>query len=150
MASPTYEELGLGPIDQVAYVVDDMKASLPRYEALFGAFDVSDAVLEDCDYRGRRADCTLRIGVNRASPIEIELIEVLEGEAPHSEHLRVHGEGLHHVRFRADDLDAKLALLRDAGCEVIFEKRFGPDVAFAYLETPDALGRAVIEVLEMP
>ena len=35
----------------------------------------------------------------------------LEGETPHSEHLREHGEGLHHVRFRTDDLDATLEQL---------------------------------------
>lgn len=143
-------DLGLGSIDQVSYVVRDLEASLTRYEALFGPFDVAVARLPDCTIRGTRADCVLKIAVNRSGPVEIELIEVLEGETSHSEHLRAHGEGLHHVRFRVDDLDAKLAVLREAAFEVVFEKRFGPDVAFAYVETPTALGRSVIELLEMP
>lgn len=150
MTPAAFGELGLGAIDQVGYAVQDLQASLPRYEALFGPFEVSEVALKDCTIRGERADCTLRLGVNRAGPIEIELIEVLEGETSHSEHLRLHGEGLHHVRFRVDDLDAKLDALREAGFEVVFEKRFGPTVGFAYVETPAALGRSVIELLEMP
>ena len=66
------------------------------------------------------------------------------------EHLREHGEGLHHVRFRVSDVDAKLAELEKEAFVPVFYKRFGPDVAFAYLETPKALGASVIELLEMP
>lgn len=151
MASPSrLESLGLGPVDQVCYAVHDMSAALPRYASIFGPFEVAEAALADCTIRGRRADCKLKIAVNRSGPIEIELIEVLEGETSHSEHLRTHGEGLHHVRFRVDDLDARLEALRSAGFDVVFEKRFGPTVAFAYVETPAALGSSVIELLEMP
>jgi len=150
MDATQHDELGLGPIDQVCYAVDDLDAALPRYASIFGPFDVSVAPLSDCTIRGELADCTLKIAVNRSGPIEIELIEVLEGDTAHSEHLRAHGEGLHHVRFRVDDLDAKLDAMRKAGFEIIFEKRFGPTVAFAYVETPQALGRSVIELLEMP
>ena len=31
---------GLGPIDQVAFVVADLEAALPRYTALYGPFHV--------------------------------------------------------------------------------------------------------------
>jgi methylmalonyl-CoA/ethylmalonyl-CoA epimerase len=142
--------LGLGAIDQVAYAVADLDRALPRYEALFGPFDVMEAALEGCTIRGREADCRLKLAVNRSGPLEIELIEVLEGDTPHSEHLRAHGEGIHHVRFRVDRLEDKLAELEKEGFETTMVKRFGPDVAFAYLETPAELGGSVIELLEMP
>jgi catechol 2,3-dioxygenase-like lactoylglutathione lyase family enzyme len=141
--------LGLGPIDQVAYVVEDLESALERYEPLFGPFQVADSPLESCTYRGRPVDCRLRLAVNRSGPLEIELIQVLEGEAPHSEHLRAHGEGLHHVRFRVENLDEKLEALGREGFETIFYKRFAPSLAFAYVETPEAIGRSVIELLEM-
>lgn len=149
MDADTAGSLGLGPIDQVAFVVADMASALPRYEALFGAFAVADSPLTDCTYRGRSVDCTLRLAVNHSGPLEIELIEVAAGEAPHSEHLREHGEGLHHVRFRVDDLDARLAVLQAAGYETIFYKRFGPSVAFAYLEASPEIGGTVIELLQL-
>ena len=139
----------LGPIDQVAYVVHDLDAALPRYTALYGPFEVADSPLTDCTIRGRSADCRLKLAMNRSGPIEIELIEVLEGETTHSEHLAAHGEGLHHVRFRVRALEGKLAELEAAGYETVMYKRFAPGLAFAYVETPDSLGRSVIELLEM-
>ena len=142
--------LGLGPIDQVSYVVSDLDHALPFYEALYGPFRVGTTPLPDCTVRGERADCVLRCAVNDAGPIEIELIEVVEGDTPHAEHLRAHGEGLHHVRFRVDDLDAKLAELETAGYRTVFRKRFGPTVAFAYLEAPAAIGGSCVELLQMP
>ena len=149
-ASNATDTLGLGPIDQVAYVVADLDRALPRYVALYGPFEVGTSPLRDCTIRGRSADCVLKLAVNRSGPVEIELIEVIEGETPHSEHLAAHGEGLHHVRFRVDDLDATLPGLEAAGYTTVFHKRFGPTVAFAYLETPEELGSSLIELLQMP
>jgi 4-hydroxyphenylpyruvate dioxygenase-like putative hemolysin len=137
-------------VDQVSYVVEDLERSLPRYEALFGPFEIAVAPLRDCRIRGETAGCTLKVAVNRSGPVEIELIQPLDGRTPHGEHLRAHGEGLHHVRFRVQGLEAKLAELERDGYTAIFCKRFGPTVAFAYLETPPELGRSVIELLEMP
>jgi hypothetical protein len=137
-------------VDQISYVVEDLERALPRYQALFGPFEVGAAPLRGCTIRGELADCTLRVAVNRSGPIEIELIQVLGGETPHSEHLRAHGEGLHHVRFRVEGLEGKLAELEREGFTTVLYKRFGPTVAFAYLETPREIGGSVIELLEMP
>lgn len=142
--------LGLGPIDQTAYVVANIEASLPVYEALYGPFTVGETPMSGVRFRGKEIECNLKLAVNNAGPIEIELIEVLEGETPHSEYLRKHGEGLHHVRFRITDLDAKIEALEAEGYHSVFYKRFGPSVAFAYLEAPDAIGKSLIELLEMP
>jgi catechol 2,3-dioxygenase-like lactoylglutathione lyase family enzyme len=142
--------LGLGPIDQVGYVVEDIDAALPLYEAIFGRFDLSEAPLSDCTFRGRSQDCHLKLAINSSGPVEVELIQVLQGETPHSEHLRAHGEGLHHVRFRTSALDEALERLAKEGFATIWYKRLGPDLAFAYVEVPAELGRSVIELLEMP
>ena len=142
--------LGLGPIDQVSYVVADMERALPHYEALYGPFRVGETPLTDCTIRGNSADCTLKVAVNNAGPIEVELIQVLSGETAHSEHLKQHGEGLHHVRFRVQGIDAKLEELKAQGYECVFYKRFGPPVAFAYLKAPAGIGGSLIELLEMP
>lgn len=142
--------LDLGPIDQVSYVVNDLERALPRYQALFGPFQVAEVELADCAIRGRRADCRLKLAVNHAGPVEIELIQVLEGDTPHSEHLKAHGEGLHHVRFRVQALDARVRELEAQGYATVFFKRLGPGVAFAYLETPPETGGSVIELLELP
>jgi 4-hydroxyphenylpyruvate dioxygenase-like putative hemolysin len=143
-------DLGLGPIEQVAYVVEDMELAVQHYGALFGPFEVSENKMEGCSYRGRSEDVTLKMAVNHSSPVEIELLQPVEGASPLSEHLERHGEGLHHVRFRVQGIDEKLEELREKRFEPLLYKRFGPGLAFAYLETPPELGGHVIELLEMP
>lgn len=141
-------QFDLGPIDQVAYVVEDLERALPHYEALYGRFQISDSPLSGCRVGDKLIDCVLRIAVNRSSPVEIELIQVLEGDTPHSQHLREHGEGLHHVRFRVSGLEAKLEKLEKAGFETTFYKRFegAGNIAFAYARSPSG---HTIELLEL-
>lgn len=143
-------DLGLGPIDQVAYIVEDMERAVPRYEALFGPFTVSAQSLPGCTVRGKSVDLEMKMAVSQSSPVEIELIQPVKGESPWSEHLRDHGEGLHHVRFRLTGIDAKLEELQKQGFETLMYKRFGPEVAFAYVQCPEAFGGHVIEILELP
>ena len=137
--------------DQLGYVVEDLERALPHYEALFGPFRMSDSALQGVTFRGRQVDCRLRIAVNDSGPWEIELIQVLGGETPHTEHLARHGEGLHHVRFRVKGLEERCAALQAAGFETIFYKRFegAGNLAFAYLAAPAERGGSVIELLEM-
>jgi 4-hydroxyphenylpyruvate dioxygenase-like putative hemolysin len=143
-------DLGLGPIDQVAYIVEDMEVAVPRYEALFGPFTVSEQTLPDCTVRGETTDLALKMAVSSSNPVEIELIQPVKGESPWSEHLANHGEGLHHVRFKVTDIDGKLEGLAENGFETLMYKRFGPEVAFAYVQTPESFGGHIIELLELP
>lgn len=150
MSPSSVNPFGLnGKIDQIGYVVRNLSASLPIYEGLFGAFKVGEAPMNDVLFRGEQTNCKLKIATNNDGPIEIELIQVLEGETPHTEHLRDHGEGLHHVRFRIADIEAKISALEARGYEKIFWKRFGPTVAFAYLVSPSEIGGSTIELFEM-
>ncbi len=82
----------------------------------------------------------------QSGSVELELIQVLEGETIHTEFLREKGEGLHHLRFKVDDLDAKLAGLAKEGIDVIFRKNLN-GVDFAYLNT-DRFGGIMIELIE--
>lgn len=150
MSQSTTDRFGLGGVDQIGYVVADLEVSMPYYESLFGPFQVYEAELDGALFRGKEIDCKLKIATNNDGPIEIELIQVLEGETPHTEHLREHGEGPQHIRFRISGIEAKIAELEAAGYKNIFFKRFGPDTAFSYLESPQEMGGALIELLEMP
>ena len=150
MAIDIAARFGLGPIGQIAYVVNDMEEALARYGALYGPFEHYTAKLDECLIRGEVADCTLHVATNNEGPIEVELIAVLEGHPPHADHLREHGEGLHHVRFDVEDVEAKMKEMGDAGFEVIFYKRYSPEISFAYLQAPQVMGGHVIELLHMP
>ncbi len=150
MSNELIRQLDLGTVEQVAYVVEDLDQALPAYQALFGPFEVSENELPGCTYRGQPADLSLKMAINNSGPVEIELLQPLEGESPLTEHLRDHGEGLHHVRFRVTGIDEKISAAQEAGFETLLYKRFSAEVAFAYLQTPVSLGGHVIEFLEMP
>jgi catechol 2,3-dioxygenase-like lactoylglutathione lyase family enzyme len=146
-----FESLGLGPIEQVAYAVHNMERALKRYQPIYGAFEVYDAPNPGCTAKGVEVAYPVRIGTNNDGPIEIELLEPLDGPSVLTEHLDKHGEGLHHVRFRCPTIDEKIVELEAAGFTNVLYKRFAPDVAFSYLEAP-AGGDApiLIELLQMP
>jgi hypothetical protein len=149
--SQQFESLGLGPIEQVAYAVHDMDRALARYQPIYGAFEVYDAPNPGCTYRGNEAAFPVRIGTNNDGPIEIELLQPLGGPSVLTEHLENHGEGLHHVRFRCQEIDAKIEQLTRSGFTNVLYKRFAPNVAFSYLEPPTSEdGPILIELLQMP
>jgi methylmalonyl-CoA/ethylmalonyl-CoA epimerase len=143
------ESFELGPMDQVSYVVRNIDDALPLYRALFGPFGavVSSGGLATT-FRGHAATPTLKLAFGNCGGIEIELVEPVDGESPHAEHLARHGEGLQHVRFAVDDLDAKQAEMEAAGFVPVFTGAPSPTVKFAYLEHPGLSGYSMIELIQ--
>jgi methylmalonyl-CoA/ethylmalonyl-CoA epimerase len=141
----------LPPVEQVGIVVKDLDKAMEFYCNTFGMgpFQVMDVSLKGCIYRGRPTDCRMKLAMARSGPIEIELIQVLEGETPHTEFLREKGEGLHHLRFSVDDLNAVLAQWAGEGIEPVWQHSM-PEVgiSWAYLNT-DAVGGVMVELIEM-
>jgi hypothetical protein len=139
--------------DQVGYVVRDLERAIAVYEPLFGPFTRMETSLEGPVYRGRPQDCKLLIAFGAmgtlGSPgsLEIELIEPAGGLSPHAEFLAAGHEGIHHVRFRIDDLGAHIETGRHFGYHPIWEHHM--DVAdFAYLEHETQKG-VLLELLRM-
>ncbi|HET6303880.1 MAG TPA: hypothetical protein VFG80_03795, partial [Myxococcota bacterium] len=79
--------IGLPPVAQLGYVVRSIDASVALYEPLFGPFRRMDGSVQGADYRGRLADCELRLAFAWSGSLEIELIEWVSGESPHREFL---------------------------------------------------------------
>jgi methylmalonyl-CoA/ethylmalonyl-CoA epimerase len=127
-------QYGLPPIAQLGFVVPDMAAALAVYGPLFGPFHVMDFTNRDCDFRGRSADCSLRVGYGASGDTEVELIEPTGGAGPHREFLDKGGSGLHHVQFRFADMEPWIERMRSHGFRRIWYKR-QPAFAVAYLES---------------
>ena len=134
MDKDTATALGLGKVNQVGFVVRDLDKAIAHYEPLFGPFQTMDAPDMEWDYRGRPETSSLRIAFGNSGDVEIELIEWVSGETPHKEFLEAGHEGMHHLRFIVEDLDAKLEDVKAAGYTPIWTKRFGEGLAAAYLE----------------
>ncbi len=151
MSEDKNKSIALPPVEQVGIVVRDLDKAIEFYSAAFGwgPFQIMESSLEGCLYRGKPSDCRIKTAFTQSGPMEIELIQVLEGETPHTEFLREKGEGLHHLRFRVDDLDATLAEYARKGIEPVWQHRM-PDIGYswAYLNT-DTFGGVMIELIEI-
>ncbi len=134
MSQSIQSQLNLPDLDQVGFVVRDMEAALARYEPLFGTFDRMDPGEMTYRYRGREEACAMRLAFAKSGGVEIELIEWVSGGCPHKEFLDAGREGMHHMRFLIDDMDAKVAEAQAVGYENIWTKRYGEGLAVAYLE----------------
>lgn len=134
MSTDLQAVLGLAAMDQVGFVVRDMKKSLALYEPMFGPFSTMDPGLMEYDYRGKKETCDMGLAFGRSGGVEIELIEWRSGGCPHKEFLDAGREGMHHLRFIVDHLEASVDKAETIGFEAIWSKRYGEGLAVAYLE----------------
>lgn len=135
----------LPPVEQIGIVVRDVDQAAGFFASAFGwgPFKVREGEQKGFNYDGRTGDCRLKMAIARSGDIEIELIQVIEGETPHSEFLRRHGEGLQHLRFRVGDIDAMTAALAREGVDPLWSQRFPGVAAFAYMKADRTSGLTV-------
>ncbi len=80
----------------------------------------------------------------------IELLEPLSGESPISKFLDKRGEGIHHICFLVDDIEAALERLKKEGVKLIDEAprpgSYRSRVAFIH---PKAMNGVLIELAEI-
>ena len=144
MSENIASQLNLPPLDQVSYVVENMDRALARFSQIYGEFQIIDSVpLKATIYRGQATDIVLKLGFGRSGPIEIELVEVVSGNSPHTEYLQQYGEGQHHVRFTVPDLELVVNQASKLGFDTIWSHQMS-SVRFAYLEREGT----VIELVE--
>jgi len=139
----------LPPVEQIGIVVKDIDKAIDYYSSTFGLgpFEIREVKQDGFTYKGKRGSSRLKLAFAKSGPIEIELIQVLEGETPHTEFLKEKGEGLQHLRFRVDDLDKTLADLAKVGIHPIYHQRVAPGIAFAYINS-DQIGGVMFELFE--
>ncbi|MEM0955796.1 MAG: VOC family protein [Pseudomonadota bacterium] len=125
--------LGLTRMDQVGLVYRDIEAAIAMYEPVFGPFELLKYGEMEWDYYGEPEVSEIYIALGNSGNIEIELIQWVSGKTPHKDFIDTGQEGLQHIRYRVDDLDAVLQLAEQQQYQAIWEKRFAPGLAAAYL-----------------
>lgn len=133
---------GLGIIDHLGLAVRSIDGALGFYRDALG-LEASDP--EEVPSEGVRV-CFLPVGQSR-----IELLEPLGPDSPVARFLEKRGEGIHHVCFRVQDLEAALGSLEERGAAVIPPRiRIGAGgrrIAFVH---PRSTGGVLIELKESP
>ncbi len=85
------------------------------------------------------ASARLKIGLVDLGGIQVELIQVLEGESIHSRFLERKGEGIHHLGFFVKDINKAVKGFEERGVRVL-EGGEILGVKYAYLDTEGELG----------
>jgi Glyoxalase/Bleomycin resistance protein/Dioxygenase superfamily len=134
MSDDIQQILDLPQMDQVGFVVRDLEASMAAYAPMFGPFNTMDPGPMTYDYRGEQEECEMRLAFGKSGDVEIELIQWLRGGCPHKEFIDAGREGMHHLRFRIDELEPKVAEAEAIGYRAIWGTRYGEGLAVAYLE----------------
>src|SRR5688572_1905313 len=86
--------------DHVAIVVKNTEESLSFYRDKLGLKLLFSEVMHDQNVRLTHLD----LGTGH-----LQLVEPLTPDHPLSEHLRKHGEGLHHICFQVDNVSQAIA-----------------------------------------
>ena len=129
-----------GRIDHIGIAVNDLDAAVQLYG---GSFAMAEQHRETVEEQGVEA-ILLEVGEGH-----IELIKPLSDDTGVAKFIAKNGEGMHHVAYQVDDIDAALEQVREAGLRLIDEKpRMGirnSRVAFLH---PKSTGGVLTEIVE--
>jgi methylmalonyl-CoA/ethylmalonyl-CoA epimerase len=148
---------GIGSIDQVAVVVRDLDRAMERYTNELGigpwaVYTFSPDWIGGMTFRGKEQGYTMKLAIAQLGPVMYELIEPVEGPNCYHEFLDERGEGLHHLGYFVDDIDAEIKNMESKGYPLLQSGRsFGTndDGAYAYFDTERDFG-CILEAIEMP
>ena len=128
-------------LHHVGYVVSDLDAA----EATYRSLGFSDGE------RHEIPEQKIVAMTFRAGPGWMELIQPTDPEGPIAAYMAKRGEGVHHVAYQVDDIEAKLAELKAAGVQLIDETprtgAHGWRIAFIH---PKACHGVLTELVQVP
>ncbi len=114
-------------IDHLGIAVHSLDETVPVYEKALGLH---------CEHREEVPSQKVRTAFFDVGGVHLELLEPTSPESPIAKFLADHGEGIHHLAFRTDNITEQLAQAAGAGVRLIHEKPFegaaGKLVAFLH------------------
>lgn len=127
-------------LDHVGIAVTTLAGALPAFEAALG---VRATPPEEV------ADQNVRVVFLKTGESGVELLESTSPDGPIGKFVAKRGEGIHHMSFLVDDLEAALQRCRDAGIALIDEHprpgAEGKRIAFLH---PRSTNGVLIELAE--
>jgi hypothetical protein len=139
-----------GPIRQIGYVVTNLDAALANWVELgVGPWLVIRGLPMNVSYRGEPCETTLSLALSNSGEMQIELI-YQHDDTPSifTEFLAANGPGYHQLAYWAEDFDATMTAVAEAGWPVVWSGGEGLGVRFAYVEPPNSPA-TVVEISEL-
>jgi methylmalonyl-CoA/ethylmalonyl-CoA epimerase len=132
-------------VNHIGIAVRSIDAQRIYYEEVLGA------EFEGCENVPTQK---VRVGFFRVANVRIELLEPTDADGPIAKFLEKRGEGLHHVAFTVDDIQARIDQLKGAGVHMIDEfPRQGAhhmQIAFLHPKSSHGVLTELCEPTEIP
>lgn len=128
-------------INQIAIVVKDLETVAQNYWNILGigpwsVFDWEGPLVYDRKYYGKSVWAREKIALTQVGNVQLELVQPVDGPSIYADWINQHGEGLHHLNFLVDDVDATEAILGKEGFPSLQSGKFGPSGAYNYIDMP--------------
>lgn len=121
-------------IEHIGIAVKDLQASNELFEKLFGAPAYKE---ESVESEGVKTSFFMN------GPNKIELLEATNPDSPIAKFIEKKGEGIHHIAFDVEDIEAEMKRLAGEGFVILNEKpKKGADnklVAFLHPKTTNGV-----------
>ncbi|MFC1902733.1 VOC family protein [Chloroflexota bacterium] len=137
-------------IDQIGIIVRDLDRAVKYYESLgIGPFKPLEHITPtERIVRGKIVtDVKNKMMFARAGPVQLELIQPIEGDSIQKEFLEMMGEGVNHFGFFVDDIEKETANLVKKGFKVVESVKFKEGGGVAHFDT-DEVGGILFELIQ--
>lgn len=127
-------------IDHIGIAVKNLEESLKFYENVLGLKSSGTEVVEEQK---------VKVVFLPTGDSEIELLEATSEESPIAKYIEKNGEGVQHIAYRVDDVEAAIAEMKEQGLRMIDEKpRYGAGGAKIAFCHPKSTGGVLIELCQ--
>jgi methylmalonyl-CoA/ethylmalonyl-CoA epimerase len=133
-------EFNLKSVDQISYSVKDIDKTIQAWSSICGMGPWTFRENSGLDVKGR--PWKIRMAFTDVGSMQIELVQCTEGRIFQSRFMDTAGEGLHHVGFYVDDVDAIVKDLVSKGAKLLIHDPGN----FAYLDAGGP-GGAIFEFM---
>lgn len=147
----TEDALGTTTVVQVGIVVRDIEAKARAWADILALptpeIEVTETVEQaHTEYQGHPSPARARLAFLPLGQVTVELIEPIGGPSTWQDHLDAHGEGLHHIAFRLQGMEQRLAYLAARDVPLVQRGDFTGG-RYAYVDATSQLG-LILELLE--
>ena len=134
---------------QVGVVVNNIDETIKYYEDKFGfgPFEIRYVEYPNATYYGETAGYRGKRAFFYLGPIQVELIELVDGKTIHEAFLKEKGEGVHHIAFEVDNLEKSKENAEKAGLKITQSFSRPDGSGFAYLGS-EGIGGVSFELIQ--
>lgn len=130
----------MNKIEHIGIAVKDISASDELFKKLFGraAYKIEAVKSEG-----------VKTSFFKLGPNKIELLEATSPDSPIAKFIEKKGEGIHHIAFDVDDIEAEIERLKDEGFELIHDTpKDGADNKLIAFLHPKSTNGVLIELCQ--